>query len=91
MCSKRVITLEVSHAFNLYNYPSANVLVELALLRIEPRAATVRAVVRSDPSDPNTPPLKVAALGVAAFTRLLGPMRDIMERKAGDYGGVAAK
>lgn len=64
---------------------------ELALLRIEPRAATVRAVVRSDPSDPNTPPLKVAALGVAAFTRLLGPMRDIMERKAGDYGGVAAK
>ena len=66
-------------------------LVELALLRIEPRAATVRAVARSDPSDPSTPALKVAALGVAAFTRLLGPMRDIMERKAGDYGGIAAK
>ena len=64
---------------------------ELALLRLEPRAATIRAVVRSDPSDPNTPPLKVAALGVAAFTRLLGPMRDIMERKAGDYGGITAK
>jgi len=61
---------------------------ELALLRLEPRAATIRAIVRTDPSAPK---LKVAALGVAAFTRLLGPLRDIMERKAGDYGGMVPK
>ncbi|MBZ4040740.1 hypothetical protein, partial [Novilysobacter selenitireducens] len=57
--------------------------LELALLRLEPRAATIRAVAREG----DEPKLKVAALGVAAFTRLLGPIRDIMERKAGDYGG----
>jgi len=56
-------------------------LVELSLLRLAPRAATVSAVYRSDPSAPK---LKVAALDEAAFTRLLGPLREIMERKAGE-------
>ncbi|KAG8767689.1 hypothetical protein FRC20_007944 [Serendipita sp. 405] len=57
---------------------------ELALLRLEPRAATIRAVVREDQTQPK---LKVAALGVAAFTRLLGPIRDILERNAGESYG----
>jgi cAMP-dependent protein kinase regulator len=52
---------------------------------MEPRAATIRATIREDESQPK---LKVAALGVAAFTRLLGPMRDIMERNAGEAYGV---
>jgi len=58
---------------------------ELSLLRREPRAATVSAVHRRDPAAPK---LKVAGLDAAAFTRLLGPLREIMERKAGErYGG----
>ncbi|KAF5333069.1 hypothetical protein D9611_002371 [Ephemerocybe angulata] len=57
---------------------------ELSLLRAAPRAATVSAVHRSDPSQPK---LKVAALNESAFTRLLGPLREIMERKAGESYG----
>ncbi|KAF9782897.1 cyclic nucleotide-binding-like protein [Thelephora terrestris] len=57
---------------------------ELSLLRLAPRAATVSAVVRTDPSKPK---LKVAALDAQAFTRLLGPLREIMERKAGEAYG----
>ncbi|KAF8165192.1 cyclic nucleotide-binding-like protein [Crassisporium funariophilum] len=57
---------------------------ELSLLRLAPRAATVSAVHRTDPSAPK---LKVAALDEAAFTRLLGPLREIMERKAGERYG----
>ncbi|KAI0650202.1 protein kinase A regulatory subunit [Trametes meyenii] len=58
---------------------------ELSLLRLEPRAATVSAVVRSSPSAPR---LKVAALDAHAFTRLLGPLREIMERNAGQSYGI---
>ncbi|ESK97572.1 camp-dependent protein kinase regulatory subunit [Moniliophthora roreri MCA 2997] len=58
---------------------------ELSLLRMEPRAATVSAVYRSDPTQPK---LKVAALDAPAFTRLLGPLREIMERKAGEQYGL---
>ncbi|KAL0949667.1 hypothetical protein HGRIS_009705 [Hohenbuehelia grisea] len=54
---------------------------ELSLLRLAPRAATVSAVQRKTPS---LPKLKVAALDAPAFTRLLGPLRDLMERKAGE-------
>ncbi|KAF9263542.1 camp-binding domain-like protein [Marasmius fiardii PR-910] len=54
---------------------------ELSLLRMEPRAATVSAIYRTDGSQPK---LKVAALDAPAFTRLLGPLREIMERKAGE-------
>ena len=61
------------------------VLAELSLLRLEPRAATVSAVTRTDPSAPR---LKVAALDAHAFTRLLGPLREIMERNAGRSYGI---
>ncbi|KAH7924047.1 camp-dependent protein kinase regulatory subunit [Leucogyrophana mollusca] len=61
---------------------------ELSLLRLEPRAATVSAVHRTDPSQPK---LKVAALDAPAFTRLLGPLREIMERKAGESYGVVTR
>ncbi|KAG1780146.1 cyclic nucleotide-binding-like protein [Suillus placidus] len=61
---------------------------ELALLRLEPRAATVSAVYRTDASQPK---LKVAALGTHAFTRLLGPLREIMERKAGESYGLSSR
>ncbi|KAJ7179856.1 hypothetical protein C8R43DRAFT_970788 [Mycena crocata] len=57
---------------------------ELSLLRLAPRAATVSAVHREDPTSPK---LKVAALDAPAFTRLLGPLREIMERKAGERYG----
>ncbi|KAH9045168.1 cyclic nucleotide-binding-like protein [Lactarius pseudohatsudake] len=53
---------------------------ELSLLRLAPRAATVRAIRR--PADSNLPGLKVAGLDAQAFTRLLGPLREIMERNA---------
>lgn len=60
--------------------------VELSLLYLAPRAATVSAVQRKDLSSPK---LKVAALDAPAFTRLLGPLREIMERKAGErYGNI---
>ncbi|KAF8743826.1 hypothetical protein AX14_000233 [Amanita brunnescens Koide BX004] len=55
---------------------------ELSLLRLAPRAATVSAVYRRNALEPK---LKVAALDAHAFTRLLGPLRDIMERRAGNY------
>ena len=58
---------------------------ELSLLRLEPRAATVSAAVRTDASQPR---LKVAALDAHAFTRLLGPLREIMERNAGRSYGI---
>ncbi|KAJ7228796.1 cyclic nucleotide-binding-like protein [Mycena pura] len=56
---------------------------ELSLLHLAPRAATVSAVHRENASSPK---LKVAALDAPAFTRLLGPLREIMERKAERYG-----
>jgi len=57
------------------------------LLRAAPRAATVSAPKRTDPSQPK---LKVAALNEGAFTRLLGPLRELMERKAGEsYGRLS--
>ncbi|KAJ6539210.1 cyclic nucleotide-binding-like protein [Mycena capillaripes] len=57
---------------------------ELSLLRLAPRAATVSAVHREDGGMAK---LKVAALDAPAFTRLLGPLREIMERKAGERYG----
>ncbi|KAI0722270.1 protein kinase A regulatory subunit [Cerioporus squamosus] len=61
---------------------------ELSLLRLEPRAATVSAVIRTNPSAPR---LKVAALDANAFTRLLGPLREIMERNAGRSYGISLR
>ncbi|KAL7419692.1 hypothetical protein Q5752_005608 [Cryptotrichosporon argae] len=52
---------------------------ELALLNRQRRAATVRASDR----------LRVAVIGEEAFTRLLGPVKDIMARSANDRYGYA--
>ncbi|KAJ9125462.1 hypothetical protein QFC22_000423 [Naganishia vaughanmartiniae] len=56
---------------------------ELALLNRASRAATIRA------SGGDGVKLRVAALGEKAFTRLLGPVREIMARKAGERYGIA--
>ena len=57
---------------------------ELALLNAAPRAATVRAALGQGR-------LRVATLGEKAFTRLLGPVIDILERQARDtYGNSTA-
>ncbi|KAI0068917.1 camp-dependent protein kinase regulatory subunit [Artomyces pyxidatus] len=61
---------------------------ELSLLTRAPRAATVSAVHRGAGS--TLPKLKVAALDAQAFTRLLGPLREIMERNAGTYGNYGS-
>lgn len=61
---------------------------ELSLLRLAPRAATVSAIQRTNTSSPK---LKVAALDAPAFTRLLGPLREIMERKAGEQYGLGQR
>ncbi|TIB39787.1 hypothetical protein E3P86_00979 [Wallemia ichthyophaga] len=55
---------------------------ELALLNSAPRAATV---VASESQSTDDGRLKVAALDEPAFTRLLGPVRDIMARHAETY------
>jgi cAMP-dependent protein kinase regulator len=55
---------------------------ELALLNRAPRAATVKAGGQAGDK------LRVAALGEKAFTRLLGPVREIMARKAGEMYGL---
>ncbi|KAI9574528.1 cyclic nucleotide-binding-like protein [Boletus coccyginus] len=61
---------------------------ELSLLRLAPRAATVSAVHRADQSQQK---LKVAALDAPSFTRLLGPLREIMERTAGESYGLVTR
>lgn len=63
-------------------------MTELSLLRLAPRAATVSAVHRADQSLAR---LKVAALDAPSFTRLLGPLREIMERAAGESYGLATR
>lgn len=52
--------------------------IELALLNDAPRAATVVAHGR----------LKCATLGKKAFTRLLGPVLDILKRNSENYHAV---
>ncbi|KAG0145543.1 hypothetical protein CROQUDRAFT_658461 [Cronartium quercuum f. sp. fusiforme G11] len=56
---------------------------ELALLNSAPRAATVRVAAGSGR-------LRVAALGEKAFTRLLGPVIDILSRHAESHYGASA-
>lgn len=64
-------------------------LSELALLNRAPRAATVRAAETGEQQD--EPKLRIAALGEQAFTRLLGPVREIMARKAGEMYGLGGQ
>jgi hypothetical protein len=52
--------------------------IELALLNDAPRIATVRANGR----------LKCATLGKKAFTRLLGPVLDILKRNSENYHAI---
>ena len=63
-------------------------MTELSLLRLAPRAATVSAMHRTDQSQSK---LKVAALDAPSFTRLLGPLREIMERTAGESYGLITR
>ncbi|KAG8678749.1 hypothetical protein FRC08_017536 [Ceratobasidium sp. 394] len=55
---------------------------ELALLHRAPRAATVRASVRSPDSTGPPNKLKVAVLDAQAFTRLLGNLKSLLDRHA---------
>jgi len=58
--------------------------LELALLNSAPRAATVRPL-------PGSGRLRVATLGEKAFTRLLGPVVEILTRRAErNYGNTGA-
>lgn len=56
---------------------------ELALLNSAPRAATVRPL-------PGSGRLRVATLGEKAFTRLLGPVVEILTRRAERNYGISA-
>lgn len=61
---------------------------ELALLNKAPRAATIAAATpRAGGSDSR---LRVAALSESAFTRLLGPLSEIMNRHAEEAYGSAS-
>jgi len=70
--SDGLITQEV-----VKHYKRGDYFGELALLHRTPRAATVKAAETNRHGA-----LKVAALDADAFTRLLGPLRDLMERSA---------
>lgn len=64
------------------SYKKGDYFGELALLNRQNRLATVRAT--------GPEKLHVAALGAEAFTRLLGPVKDIMARSAGELYGFGA-
>lgn len=55
-----------------------NLNIELALLTDKPRAATV--VAKGN--------LRCVTLGKAAFTRLLGPVMDILKRNTANYHAI---
>jgi cAMP-dependent protein kinase regulator len=57
---------------------SKYLILELALLNDQPRAATVSA----------KSPMKIAALSRDAFVRLLGPVVDILKRNTERYNDL---
>lgn len=59
----------------------AYIFVELALLNDAPRVATVVAQNR----------LKCASLGKKAFTRLLGPVLEILKRNSENYHSIISQ
>lgn len=64
---------------------------ELALLHRAPRAATVRASVRTSDSDGPPSKLKVAVLDAQAFTRLLGNLKSLLDRHASQHYGATLR
>lgn len=54
---------------------------ELALIRNQPRAATVRAITN----------VKTISLDRHSFDRLMGPIEDLLKRKAGRYEEIEAR
>ncbi|WWC87761.1 uncharacterized protein L201_002653 [Kwoniella dendrophila CBS 6074] len=64
-------------------YSKGDYFGELALLNKQTRAATVRAE--------GDEPLRVAFLGEQAFTRLLGPVKDIMARSVNEIYGFSTR
>ena len=83
-----ILAVRIVRSLYLYHGSTNRSHTELSLLRLAPRAATVRAIRR--PPGSNLPGLKVAGLDAQAFTRLLGPLREIMERNAGTYGNFGS-
>lgn len=63
------------HAKEVMNYKPGQFFGELALLRDEPRAATVKAASH----------LKCATIDRDCFKRLLGPLDDILKRNMEQY------
>ncbi|WWC60219.1 uncharacterized protein I303_102785 [Kwoniella dejecticola CBS 10117] len=66
-------------------YSKGDYFGELALLNKQTRAATVRA------EGSGGEPLRVAFLGEQAFTRLLGPVKDIMARSVNEIYGFSTR
>merc|ERR1712061_672636 len=61
---------------NVMDYKSGDYFGELALLKNQPRAASV--VVSSDSA-------KVLSMSRAAFTKMLGPLQGILQRNMSNY------
>lgn len=60
----------------VYKYKANDYFGELALLRDEPRAATVKAVSKK---------LKICSIDREAFKRLLGPLEELLKRNTARY------
>ena len=60
----------------VYKYKANDYFGELALLRDDRRAATVKAI---------NGPLKVCSIHVDAFKRLMGPLEELLKRNASKY------
>ena len=60
----------------VYRYKANDYFGELALLRDEPRAATVRAVSAT---------LRLCSIDREVFKRLLGPLEDLLKRNTARY------